>query len=171
MATTRRNSYIIDFRLTRLRCLARHCCTAVQGSKLIKPSSPGLWLLRVVFCARLGRQLYILPRLGVNQWQQAWDSPGSSFVRRPSVSQSSLLWVVPGAQHHRPSQAYTDGPVCVSGGARCSLHVCACPAAGTLAPHPRAPLTTPRREAWCKGLPRLELRASPVSLAPCFLMT
>ena len=46
-----------------------------------------------VLSARLrppGRRVYILPRLGVNRFLLAWDSP-ESFVRSPSVLQSSLL--------------------------------------------------------------------------------
>ena len=70
---------------------------SIQGSKLVKPSSPGLWLLRVLFCARFGRKLYILPRLVVDRWW-ACDSPESFFVRSLFVLQSSLLGLVPCGQ-------------------------------------------------------------------------
>ena len=53
--------------LGRRSCLARHCCRAVHGSNLMMLSSPDLWLLRLVSCARFGRQVHILSRLGVKR--------------------------------------------------------------------------------------------------------
>ena len=95
---TRRQAQAVSLRCDYVSWSARHCCRAVQVSKLIKPSSPDLWPLRVVFCVCLGRQVYILPRLRVNRLWPAGDSTGAFFVRSPCVLQSSLLWLVPDGQ-------------------------------------------------------------------------
>ena len=95
-------------------------------------------------CARLrppGRQVYILPRLGVNRFLLAWDSP-ESFVRSPSVLQSSLLCL---EGQTAPLDLVTRKLVDLS--ARLRSFPCLCCPAARPAPGARAPLTTPRREA------------------------